>query len=119
MKQGTAKTLGAAVLGAAFAVAAAGTAAAGVQTQLPVETAAQGVPGGQEAVRAGESAVDQNMNSTLSQLPLDGIVRKQQNTRDVQGVQGKKKAGQGAKTGLIGGLPVGNLNSTGSGLPIG
>ncbi|MER5971820.1 hypothetical protein ABT112_19160 [Streptomyces sp. NPDC002055] len=123
MKQGTAKTLGAAVLGAAFAVAAAGTAAAdGVQTQLPVENAVKDVPGGQQAVRASEGALDQSMNQTLSRLPLDGnLARKQQNTRDVQGVQGKKKAGKGSQTGLLGGLPVGNINSSGSGagLPIG
>ncbi|MFF3764765.1 hypothetical protein ACFYYR_11860 [Streptomyces sp. NPDC001922] len=123
MKQGTAKTLGAAVLGAAFAVAAAGTAAAdGAQTPLPVESAVKDVPGGQQAVRASDGALGQSMDQALSRLPLGGkLARKQQNTRDVQGAQGKKKAGKGAQSSLLGGLPVGSINSSGSGanLPIG
>ncbi|MCX3059366.1 ATP-binding protein [Streptomyces beihaiensis] len=111
MKQSAAKTLGVAALGAAFAAAGAGAANAAApalpDTTGALDSVTSTLPaGGTQALPQAESALNNAM--TTARPVVEKVA-----PHVLPGDQG----GQGAPSGLLGGLPVNGL--TGQGLPLG
>jgi hypothetical protein len=118
MKQSAAKTLGVAALGAAFAAAGAGAAGAapaapdagqaleGITRTLPAETAAQALPGAEEALTQGGTAVEAGVAAARPAAE-----------------QALGEGPTGPVAALLGGLPIGNLlpaqGMSLNGLPLG
>ncbi|GAA0457554.1 ATP-binding protein [Streptomyces stramineus] len=121
MKQGTIKTLGAAVLGVAFAATAAGSASAAgtagavesvtgttasTMAGLPVQQAAKLLPAGGPVVAAADHAIESGLLKAPSQAVDKALAPNLPKLPPATAAPADTK-GNG---GLLGGLPLGNLS---------